>query len=137
MRAGCKGGCRKIDARIVDPNAARWRIPIASPVTMIGAPVIDLNYSSTAPDTELAVRLWDVDLSSGTRALVTRGVYRSLDGPGTGLRARFEIAPNGYRFAAGHTITLEVTANDAPYYQPSNIPAAVRIDAIELLLPTR
>ncbi|TMK17898.1 MAG: hypothetical protein E6G68_08165, partial [Actinobacteria bacterium] len=114
-------GCRKIDARIVDPNAARWRIPIASPVTMIGAPVIDLNYSSTAPDTELAVRLWDVDFSSGTRALVTRGVYRSLDGPGT----------------AGHTITLEVTANDAPYYQPSNVPAVVVVRTVRLTLPCR
>src|SRR5439155_1009174 len=78
-------------------------------------------------DTELAVRLWDVDLASGMQALVTRGVYRAVDGPGSALRARFEIAPNGYRWAAGHILKIEVTSNDAPYYQPSNISAVVAI----------
>jgi predicted acyl esterase len=88
-------------------------------------------------DTELMVRIWDVASDGSVQGLVTRGAYRSLDGPGEGLAARFQIAANGYRFAAGHSLKLEVTANDAPYYQPSNVPAAVRIDAIELLLPTR
>jgi predicted acyl esterase len=70
-------------------------------------------------------------------ALVTRGVYRAVDGPGTALHARFEIAPNGYRWPAGHTLKIEVTSNDAPYYQPSNFPGAVMIDAMTLTLPTR
>jgi hypothetical protein len=69
------------------------------------------------------------------QGLVTRGTYRSVDGPGTGLTARFQIAPNGYRFPAGHTVKLEVTANDAPYYQQSNVPAVVRVDAVRLTLP--
>jgi predicted acyl esterase len=104
---------------------------------MLGAPAIDVTYATAAPDVEIAVRLWDVDPATGTQALVTRGVYRSLDGPGTGLHARFEIAPNGYRFAAGHTIKIEMTANDAPYYQPSNIPAIVLISTARIELPSR
>ena len=104
---------------------------------MADAPVIDVAYTSTSPDTELAVRLWDVDPSSGMQALVTRGVYRAVDGPGSGLRARFEIAPNGYRWLAGHTLKIEITANDAPYYQASNIPGIVMIDSMTLSLPTR
>jgi hypothetical protein len=130
-------GCRKIDAGLSDPNAATWTLSTPEAVTMVGAPVIDLTYSTTAPDTEIAVRLWDVDTATGVQALVTRGIYRSLDGPGTGLRARFEIAPNGYRWTAGHTIKLEVTANDAPYYQASNIPATVVVSSAGLTLPTR
>jgi predicted acyl esterase len=104
---------------------------------MIGAPIIDVTYATTSPDAELAVRLWDVDPSTGLQALVTRGVYRAVNGPGTALRARFEIAPNGYRWAVGHTLKIEVTANDAPYYQPSNILGILMIDSMTLSLPTR
>jgi len=130
-------GCRKLDASTSDPNAATWEFALRRAVTMIGAPVVDVRYASTSPDTELAVRLWDVDPASGLQALVTRGVYRAVDGPGSGLRARLEIAPNGYRWAAGHTLKIEVTANDAPYYQPSNIPGVLMIDSMTLSLPTR
>lgn len=130
-------GCRIIDASISDPNAATYEFPTTSAVTMLGAPVIDVTFATSAPDTELAARLWDVDPASGKQALVTRGVYRSLDGPGTELRARFQLAPNGYRWLAGHSIKLEVTANDAPYYQGSNVPALVAISTTSLTLPTR
>lgn len=130
-------GCRKIDARIPDLNAATWSAAAADNVTMLGAPVIDLTYATTAPDIELAVRLWDVDPATGQEALVTRGVYRSLDGPGARLRAVFQLAPNGYRWLTGHRIKIEVTANDAPYFQPSNVPAIVMISATRLSLPTR
>jgi predicted acyl esterase len=83
------------------------------------------------------VRLWDVAPDGSVQGLVTRGTYRSVDGPGTGLRARFQIAPTGYRFRAGHSVKLEVTGNDAPYRQPSNVPAVIGIDAVELTLPAR
>ena len=105
-----------------DLNSVAFEFAVGEAVTLLGGPVVEITYATTAPDTELNVRLWDVT-PDGTQALVTRGTYRSLDGPGTDLVARFQIAPTGYRFAAGHTIKLEVTANDAPYRQPSNIPA--------------
>jgi hypothetical protein len=130
-------GCRKIDSTYRDRNAATWRFRARGAVTMLGAPLVKVTFATSAPDVELAVRLWDVDEESGLQALVTRGVYRSLDGPGAGLRAGFQIAPNGYRWLPGHVIKLEITANDAPYYQPSNIPAVVVIKAVTLTLPTR
>src|SRR5207249_4835844 len=130
-------GCRKIAADINDPNAATWTFPLKQKVTMLGAPVIDVRYTTTSPDTELAVRLWDVDPSSGFQALVTRGVFRAFGGIGSDQRARFEIAPNGYRWAAGHVLKVEITSNDAPYYQASNIPGVVQITSMLLTLPTR
>jgi hypothetical protein len=72
--------------------------------------------------------------NGSAQGLVTRGTYRSLDPPG-GHHARFEIAPQSYRFPAGHKLKLEVAANDAPYYQQDNIPAVVQITGIELTLP--
>lgn len=130
-------GCRKIASNISDPNAATWTFPLKQKLTMVGAPVIDVSYTTTSPDTVLAVRLWDVDPSSGLQALVTRGVYRAVNEVGSARRARFEIAPNGYRWAAGHILKIEITSNDEPYYQASNIPGVVAIASMLLTLPAR
>jgi predicted acyl esterase len=130
-------GCRKMSPASTDPAVASWSFTLSEPIVLLGAPVIDLTYLTTAPDTELNVRVWDVAGDGAVQGLVTRGTYRSLDGPGEALSARFQIAANGYRFPAGHFLKVEVTANDAPYHQPSNVPAAVRIDRMEITLPTR
>jgi predicted acyl esterase len=130
-------GCRKIAPADTDPGTAAWSFTLTDDVVLLGGPVVDLTYTTTAPDTQLNVRLWDVAPDGSVQGLVTRGTYRSVDGPGTGLRARFQIAPTGYRFRAGHYVKLEVTGNDAPYRQPSNVPAVIGIDAVELTLPAR
>jgi hypothetical protein len=129
-------GCRKMSPAVTDAGVAWWSWDAHGDV-LLGGPVVELGYTTTAPDTELNIRLWDVTADGSAQALVTRGTYRSLDGPGANLRARFEIAPTGYRFAAGHTIKLEVTANDAPYRGASNVPAVVVVDGVTLSLPTR
>jgi predicted acyl esterase len=69
------------------------------------------------------------------QGLVTRGTYRSLDGPGPALHARFQIAPQSYRFPAGHKLKVEVAANDFPYYQQDNLPGVVQVSRLELTLP--
>jgi predicted acyl esterase len=132
---GAYKGCRKMAPSSADPTAATYLFPAEEELVLMGGPVVDLDYDTTGPDTELNVRLWDVAPDASVQGLVTRGTYRSLDGPGTGLNARFQIAPQGYRFPAGHSVKLEVAANDAPYFQASNVPAAVRVDAVRLTLP--
>jgi len=129
-------GCRRLKPALPDMNAVTYEFPVDEAVTLIGGPVVEITYATTAPDVELNIRLWDV-APDGTQALVTRGTFRSLDGPGTDLSATFQIAPTGYRFASGHTIKLEVTANDAPYRQPSNVPALLTPTRAVLTLPTR
>ena len=69
------------------------------------------------------------------QGLVDRGTYRSLDRPGAGRRARFQLAPQGYRFPAGHRLKVEVTANDVPYFQQSNVPAVVQVESMSITLP--
>jgi dienelactone hydrolase len=133
---GAYKGCRVLNDPLADMNSVVFTFPVETAVTLLGGPVVELTYATTAPDTELNVRLWDV-APDGTQALVTRGTYRSLDGPGAGLVALFQIAPTGYRFAPGHTIKLDVTANDAPYRQPSNVPALLAPSRAVLTLPVR
>ena len=132
---GAYKGCRKMSPSTTDPATATYLFPTERDLVLMGGPVLDLTYDTTGPDTELNARVWDVAADGSVQGLVTRGTYRSLDGPGTGLTARFQIAPNGYRFPAGHSVKLEVTANDAPYYQQSNVPAVVRVDGVRLTLP--
>jgi hypothetical protein len=118
-----------------DPTAATYEFPVTADTVVMGGPVLDVTFSTTAPDTELNVRLWDVAPDGSAQGLVTRGTYRSLDAPGAGHHARFQIAPQGYRFPAGHKIKLEVAANDLPYYQQDNIPSVVQVSRVELTLP--
>ena len=132
---GAYRGCRIMRPAQTDANTLAWSFPVNAPVTLLGSPIVDLTYATTAPDTELNVRVWDVTADGSAQALVTRGTYRSLEGPASDLRARFQIAPTGYRFAPGHTIKLEVTANDAPYRQQSNVPALLSVARAELTIP--
>jgi len=132
---GAYHGCRIMRPSQPDPTAATYTFPVSSDTVLMGGPVVDVTFSTTAPDTELNVRLWDVAPDGSAQGLVTRGTYRSLDLPGTGRHAVFQIAPQSYRFPAGHTIKVEVAANDFPYYQQDNIPSVVQVSRLALTLP--
>ena len=60
---------------------------------------------------------------------------RTASPAGPGRHARFQLNPQGYRFPSGHRLKVEVTADDAPYLQPSNIPADVTVDRMSITLP--
>jgi predicted acyl esterase len=132
---GAYKGCRRMRPARPDPGAVTFDFPMHRDLTLLGGPVVRISYVTTAPDVELNVRLWDVAPDGSVQGLITRGTFRSLDGPGTELEARFQLAPQGYRFPKGHTIRVEVAANDAPYFQTSNVPAVAQIEALSLTVP--
>ena len=132
---GAYKGCRRVRPARTDPAAVTFDFPVRRELTLLGGPVVRISYVTNAPDVELNVRVWDVAPDQSVQGLITRGTYRSLDGPGTELEARFQLAPQGYRFAKGHTIRVEVAANDAPYFQTSNVPAVAQIEALSLTVP--
>ncbi|MBW3664497.1 MAG: hypothetical protein KY469_15460 [Actinobacteria bacterium] len=131
---GSYKGCRIMRPSEPDPAAVTYLFEVEQDVTLMGGPVVEIAYSTTGPEVPLSVRLWDVAADGSEQGLVTRGTYRIAEGPASG-GARFQLAPQGYRFPAGHRIKVEVVANDAPYYQASNIPAVVSVDGLELTLP--
>ena len=133
---GAYRGCRIMRPSQPDPTVATYELPVVEDIVLMGGAVIDVSFTTTGPDVPLSARLWDVTRDGSAQGLVTRGTFRVADGPGA-TSARYQLAPQGYRFPAGHRIKLEVTANDAPYFQPSNIPAVVAIDGVELTLPLR
>jgi predicted acyl esterase len=115
-----------------EPNTATYTI--TSPrFTMMGLPTITANVVTTGAYGQIDARLWDV-LPSGEERLVTRGVYRLTENQ-TGA-IKFQLHGNGYEFAKGDTVKLELLGRDAPYYRASNFPFSVEVSNLSAVLPT-
>ena len=132
---GSYPGCRIMRPSEPDPTAVTYTFDVTDDLVLMGGPVVEVTFAATGPDVPLSVRLWDVAPDGSAQGLVTRGTYRVADGPTESTTATFQLHPQGYRFPAGHRLKLEVVANDAPYYQASNVPAVVQVHGLELTLP--
>jgi fermentation-respiration switch protein FrsA (DUF1100 family) len=101
--------------------------------TLLGLPTVTANIATSGLYGELDSRLYDV-LPNGTERLISRGTYRLLDNQ-TGSIA-FQLHGNGYYFAPGDTVKLELRGNDADYYRPSNdVAFTVRVSDVRISLP--
>jgi predicted acyl esterase len=101
--------------------------------TLLGMTHIRADVKVTGNDAMLVGRLWDVDPARGRQKLVDRGVVR--------LRSkkivRFDLNGNGYRFARGHRIKLELLGRDSPTYRPANSDFSVTLRNLTVTVPTR
>jgi predicted acyl esterase len=115
-------------------GTATYRLAVpAAGFTLLGSPTVIANLGTTGSDSELAARLLDV-LPDGTERLVARGLLRPGSG---GTDVVFQLHPQGYRFAGGDTVKLELLPSDAPYARPSNLQAPITVSNLELRLPVR
>jgi hypothetical protein len=114
-----------------EPGTATYRRPVgAKAVTMTGGVVVRARLRITGRYPELVGRLWDVS-PNGSRQIVAMGVYR----PSATGQVRFELNPNDYRFAPGHTIELELVGSNAPYFRASNGSFRIRVSDLTATLP--
>jgi hypothetical protein len=129
--AGTTDACKTVTAE-TDPGTAVYTT--TSPgFTLMGLPTITTSISTLGAFGELTARLWDV-LPDGTQRLVSRGVYRlTANQLGT---ITFQLHGNGYQFAAGDTVKLELLGSDAPYYRASNGAFSVQLSGLTVSLPT-
>lgn len=128
-------GCRIVKPAAIDPTVATSRFRVPRSLLLMGGPVVAIGYSTTGADTQLDVRVWDVAPDGSEKGLVTRGSYRSTTPAGAGRTATFQLAPQGYRFATGHTIEVQVTANDEPYHLADKAHTDVTVHRVRLTLP--
>lgn len=101
---------------------------LAEPVSWIGRVEAELFLSSTAPDTDVIVRVSDV-YPDGRSILLIDYPWRMRfrEGfetevpmvPGEVHRVRFPVGWLGQTFAAGHRIRVTVASTAAPYYEPN------------------
>jgi predicted acyl esterase len=129
-------GCRIMSPSETDPTTATYEFELSEDLVLMGGPVVDLTFSADVAGIPLAVRVWDVDEAGEAQALVTRGVYRVEGGAApTEATARFQLSPQGYRFRTGHQLKVEVTGNDSPYLQESNIDTDITVHRLSITLP--
>lgn len=115
-------------------GTANYRLPVPAPgFTLLGSPTVIADLATSGTDSELAARLLDV-LPGGEERLVARGLLRPGGG---GENVVFQLHPQGYRFAGGDTLKLELLPSDAPYARPSNLQAPIDVSNLELRLPVR
>jgi predicted acyl esterase len=113
-------------------GVANYRLQVpAAGFTLLGSPTIVADLATANIDSELAARLLDV-LPSGEERLVARGLLRPGNG-GSGVV--FQLHPQGYRFAGGEIVKLELLPSDAPYARPSNLQAPITVSNLRLRLP--
>ena len=113
-------------------GVATWRFPAAtgSGYTLLGSPTVIADLKLTGAFPHVVARLWDV-APGGTQTLVARGLYR----PTANGRQVFQLHPNGWRFAAGHTAKVELLGKDVPYARPSNGTFSVEVSKVDIRLP--
>jgi ABC-2 type transport system ATP-binding protein len=120
------------------PGVAAYDTPVTRGFeqTLVGMPLVRLTFTTVATDIEINARLWDV-APDGSRTLVTRGAYRSLNPSPMGESIRFELNGAAWRFDVGHHILLEILQDDSPFMRADNFPSSALIDDVRLSLPVR
>jgi len=98
------------------------------------------DITSPGSDSQIAARLLDVDPGTNTQTLVARGLWRPAITSGPESQV-FQLHPNGYRFADGHVVKLELLPKDSntaagnSYGRTSNNQANVTVENLQLRLP--
>jgi hypothetical protein len=105
---------------------------------MMGAATVIAKFTLSGETSQVAARLLDV-APDGTETLVDRGLWRPANGGPT--KQVFQLHPNGWNFAAGHTPKLELLASDAgsqplnTYGRASEGQQPVQVSDLELRIP--
>ena len=124
--------CKETKAEL-EPDTATYTM--TSPgFLMLGLPKITAHIATVGAYGQIDARLWDV-LPSGEEILITEGVYRLTENQ-TGTIA-FQLNGNGYEFAKGDTVKLELLGRDAPQWHASNTPFSVEVSDLSAALPAR
>lgn len=105
--------------------------------TMLGLPRVVATVDTDGEFGQIDALLWEVTGGRERRRqrLVDFGVYRLT--PEQRGRIVFQLHGNGYRFAKGSQIKLELRGRTPNLYRPSNEPFSVRLRDIALEIPTR
>jgi predicted acyl esterase len=126
--------CKSVKAE-TESNTANYTME-SKGLTLLGLPTVTATIKTLGTFPELVARLWDVT-PGGEQILVTRGVYRVAENQeNTTSTITFQLHGNGYEFAAGDTVKLQLLGRDAPYYRASNGTFAIEATNVTVSLPT-
>ena len=128
--AGTSDSCKTIP-QTNEANTATYRHTFGAPMTMMGLPTVRATIHTTGDFGQIDARLWDI--RNGQQRLISRGVY-ALRNNQSG-RIAFQLHGNGWHFAKGDVVALQLLGKDAPYYQAGNQPFSVNVSKLRVSLP--
>lgn len=109
--------------------------PLPKRMLVAGAPRASLLWTSTAADSQLDVKLYDV-APDGSASLLSRGCTAVHGNAGSARRVTLALSHTAVEIAAGHRFQVWVQGSDAPTWLPAQQPA---VDSIgpgsRLLVP--
>jgi pimeloyl-ACP methyl ester carboxylesterase len=103
--------------------------------TLIGQAIITGRVVVKGRYGQLDARVWDRDPKTGLQRLVDRGAYRLKDDERGSFR--FTLDGNGWTFAKGHRIVVELLGRDAPTYGASPATFSATLTKVKVALPVR
>jgi predicted acyl esterase len=116
------------------PGTASYRLAVRRGLTMIGSATVIADFTLPGATSQVAARLLDVS-PNGRETLVSRGLWRPRVSAKP-VRQVFQLHPGGWRFAAGHSVKLELLPNDSPYDRASDGQQTVSVSHLQLRIPT-
>ena len=118
------------------PSTLSWAWSLGDETTLLGLPTVRFDYDLAGADATVIAKLWD-KAPTGGRTLVTRGVYRLSAASGDPLQGSvaFDLFGNHWEVAAGHELVLELSATDAPFLRPGNLPFVLSLENVVLEVP--
>jgi len=135
------GACATSSATDQADTATYRSDPVpAGGFTLGGSGTVVADITSPGSNSQIAVRLLDVDPGANTQALVARGLWRPAI-TSSPVSQVFQVHPNTYKFAAGHVVKLELLPKDSntvagnSYGRASNGQQNVTVENLQLRLP--
>ncbi|MCL4445813.1 MAG: alpha/beta fold hydrolase [Actinobacteria bacterium] len=136
--------CNSLPVSSSTGTAIYTRAVGAKSVTLLGAASVSANVHIVGRYPELVARLWDVS-ANGTRQIVSMGVVRpdanqsasTVASAVANERIVFQLNPNEYTFAAGHTFELQLVGSNSPYFRKSNGTFSIAVSELSASIPIR
>ena len=108
--------------------------PVKANTLIAGGPVAVLGWSSTAADSQLVVKMYDV-APDGAAALLSRGCTAVHGAPGTSQRVTLALSHTATEVKAGHRLQAWVQGSDAPTWLPAQQTAVDSVTDGSLRIP--
>jgi hypothetical protein len=119
----------------VDKTSKAGVATVAEGETLIGQTVITGKVVVKGRYGQLDARVWDRNPKTGRQRLIDRGAYRLKDDEKGAFR--FLLDGNGWTFAKGHRIVVELLGRDAPTYGASPATFSATLTKVKVALPVR
>jgi predicted acyl esterase len=118
------------------PQIGTWTFTKALPHSahLAGMARATLKLTTSVPNVTAIVQLYDVDRKAGSAQHIVSGAYL-VPGPAGNHEVSFDLYPQDWRIAPGHSIGILVTASDPSRWEPGRTGTVVIVRGGKVRVP--